>query len=94
MVRHFSGYVCSRRRNSASAHPKKDGTLMLEFQQRVVNEQKRLNTMVYDLQKFIHTNHIFLLLPIAEQNRLRMQHHVMTLYNMILLERIANFGNS
>jgi len=65
---------------------------LLEFQQRVVKEKAELQHKLAALQTFIHTSDIFKMLPDDEQARLRMQHHIMKLYELILSERIANFN--
>lgn len=60
-------------------------------QQRVVDEQKELQTKINALQSFIYTNEIFEQLLIDERDDLISQLHYMTGYNSILNSRINRF---
>ena len=60
-------------------------------QQRVVDEQKELQTKINALDTFIYTNEIFIKLLPEERNDLRTQLLYMTQYNEILTSRINRF---
>jgi hypothetical protein len=64
---------------------------MEPHQQRVVEEQKELETKTVALHKFILESPIFGKLASEEQERLKRQYSVMVEYNEILNERIAAF---
>ncbi len=65
---------------------------MQPHQQRVVDDRNELDEKVKKLGVFIGgDSKIFLGLPVEEQERLRRQHSVMTIYSNILAERINAF---
>ena len=63
---------------------------MRDFQQRVVDEQKELDEKLSKLTGFT-TTEAFTRLPQAEQHRLHTQRHIMSLYSLVLGQRIDSF---
>ncbi len=63
---------------------------MKPYQERVVNEMKELDEKRVKLELFTGSE-IFPTLPKAEQERLKLQIVTMTLYSMILGQRIDAF---
>lgn len=63
---------------------------MMDFQKRVVEENAELKEKLVKLQAFI-VGKFFTSLPEQEQERLILQHHIMTSYSIVLEQRIANF---
>lgn len=59
-------------------------------QQRVVEERAELESKLGKLQAFI-TGERFASVPEAEQDRLVLQHHIMTALALVLEQRIAAF---
>ena len=64
--------------------------MLQPHQQRVADEQQELKTKLDKLEGFIVSLY-FLPLSAAEQSRLKRQFLIMTLYNDVLLERLAEF---
>lgn len=69
-----------------------DVTGLVPHQVRVVAEKAALDKKSTDLINFIDTNPIFEKLDPSEQERLKLQHHFMSHYSVVLGERIAAFG--
>lgn len=63
---------------------------MLEYQQRVVDEKAELDDRLEKLCLFSNSR-TFAGLPIAEQERLNTQRHLMCMLSAVLGARIANF---
>jgi hypothetical protein len=64
---------------------------MEAFQQRVVEEQKELETRLIALSAFIGTDN-FLKLDAEDRDLLHLQHDAMDTLNDILVRRIHRFG--
>jgi hypothetical protein len=64
---------------------------LLEFQQRVVDEEKELGVKIHALISFVKLSPEYSLLPNDEKMRLTMQRNIMSLYRLVLQDRIANF---
>lgn len=65
---------------------------MPAHQQRVVAEKAALDKKAIDLSNFIGNNPFFENLDLVERERLKLQHHFMSYYSIVLGERIAAFG--
>jgi hypothetical protein len=66
------------------------GMELQPHQQRVVEERAELEVRIGKLQVFI-TSEKFADVPDAEQGRLVLQHHIMTILSLVLEQRIAAF---
>lgn len=60
-------------------------------QQRVVDEKTELDDKLSRLGPFVKESVKFTELPLAEQDRMERQFHLMTEYSAVLAERIAAF---
>lgn len=63
----------------------------MEFQQRVIDEERELDERTEKLHVFIEDSPLFVKLDKAEQSRLRNQRYIMRVYRDILRERITSF---
>lgn len=65
---------------------------MEEFQTRVVEEKKELDSKVEKLDRFLNnTTGLDSIIDLVEKRRLHFQLNVMNSYSLILGDRIANF---
>ena len=63
---------------------------MEPYQERVVEEMTELCEKINKLSAFNHSPH-FVHLPREERGRLKIQYHIMKVYESVLRERIENF---
>jgi len=63
---------------------------MAPHQERVVTEKRELDEKLGKLETFL-SSELYGQLDTAERGRLRMQHHAMSVYSMVLGQRITAF---